>query len=146
MPHGFSIEPFFHYAGLSLTRISTGLLATYQGIFPQTFASVIANVCVSSAVEKPHGFSAESPHSLHLHALFPPRVGIMSSMERRQASRRDTNVQDQPACVEMSPMTVLARMAVPKKYPKKPVRPAAVPAAFLGTRSRACTPTSMTGP
>ena len=86
------------------------------------------------------------PSFLHPHALFPPRVGIMSSMERRQASRRDTNVQDQPACVEMSPMTVLARMAVPKKYPKKPVRPAAVPAAFLGTRSRACTPTSMTGP
>lgn len=42
MPHGFSTEPFFHYAGLSLTRISTGLLATYQGIFPQTFAFVIA--------------------------------------------------------------------------------------------------------
>lgn len=25
MPHGISIEPFFHYAGLSITPVSTGL-------------------------------------------------------------------------------------------------------------------------
>ncbi|MDY4614918.1 MAG: hypothetical protein SO411_04285, partial [Bacteroidaceae bacterium] len=42
MPHGFSTEPYFHYAVLSMTPVSTGLLASYQGIFPQTFAFVIA--------------------------------------------------------------------------------------------------------
>ena len=43
------------------------------------------------------------------------------------------NPQSQPRCCTIEPMAMLARMAVPKKYPKNPVSPAAVSRrAFLG--------------
>lgn len=42
-------------------------------------------------------------------------------------------------------MSISAKTS-PPMYPNNPVNPAAVPAAFFGTRSKALTPISITGP
>ena len=45
----------------------------------------------------------------------------------------------------INPVIALAT-SEPPKYPKSPVKPAAVPAAFLGANSKAWSPISITGP
>ena len=68
-------------------------------------------------------------------------------MDKAQATSNSTNVPSHPNELSATyPITTFARIAVPKKYPKNPVNPADVPAAFLGARSSYCTPISITGP
>ena len=59
-------------------------------------------------------------------------------MDKAQATSNSTNVPSHPNELSATyPITTFARIAVPKKYPKNPVNPADVPAAFLGARSSA---------
>ena len=52
-------------------------------------------------------------------------------MDKAQAPSNSTNVPSHPNELSATyPITTFARIAVPKKYPKNPVNPADVPAAF----------------
>ena len=70
----------------------------------------------------------------------------MNRIARKQAASSMPKVMFHPNDWATQQRHQLARRKVPKKYQKKPVRPAAVPEAFFGARSSACTPMSITGP
>src|SRR5437867_5745106 len=63
-------------------------------------------------------------------------------MVRMQHATIATNTPFHPHRSAIHP-TPLPAIADPNTYPKKPVNPAAVPAAFYGTRSSACSPLIM---
>src|SRR3954463_11751771 len=74
-----------------------------------------------------------------------PSVNALQPIVSRQQTTIVTKTPFQPDRSAIQP-TPEPAIAEPKTYPKKPVNPAAVPAAFFGTRSSACNPMIMIGP
>ena len=73
------------------------------------------------------------------------RVSALNRMVMMQQTIMVPKTPDQLQRSAIAPTPQPARDE-PKTYPKKPVKPAAVPAAFFGTRSKAWRPISMIGP